>query len=398
MLVPVSIQDFAPGAIFPPDRVADRTNRLELYENLYRGDISDFVKDMTAANFVPNFWERVLSVIVSLMMAADPEVSDEDLLTVQALLGDGAINGFRSGRGYMIRAGDEMWSPETSCVYEGTNEDIFTICLGTSINTPDNSPDYADIYNVGPDFAIYWQQRWDHGSLREVIVEPTMMPGTFAAVDRPPRYRGFGKSLFDSLIAPVVAMSLRLSGNERVIEKNLHPVTMMPVALADFSAFGGQGDPLNRQTNRPNLAEFQREVNDALDEDTMLVPDGATNITKLEWGATAMSAAMEMVDKVTTMVSIMSGVPIDVLNGEFAATSGVALDRMLLALASEVRMFKRVLHAGAEKVYGQPFDWDDYFSSGQTDADTNPQVDDPAPETVIMVPSESEAPGAIEAV
>ena len=397
MLVPTSIEDYAPEKAFPPERTQERDHRLEIYERVYRGDITDFVVDNTASNLVMNFFERIPTVIVALMLSADPAVPDEDLLTMQALLGAGGMNGFRSGRGYLVRAGEDLWSPETSCVHDGINDDIFTTCLGTSVESSDYNPDYVDVYNVGPDYAIYWRQSYDHGTLGQVIIPPTSMPGTFAVVDRPPSYRGWGKSIYDSLLAPVVGMALRLSGVEWTTEKNLHPVTLIPLAVANMTAFGNQGDPLNRQGDTPNLAAFQRELNDAFDEDTLLFPDGSAAPTKLEWGAGAMSAAMEMVDRLMTNVSAMCGIPIDVLNGEFAAVSGVALDRMLLALAAETRMFKRVLHAGAEKVYGQPFVWDDYFAGGATPEDSNLEPDPPA-QTLVMVPSESEAPGAIEAV
>ena len=129
MNVPVRIEDFAPNSQWPPTRVAPKVSRLETYEKLYRGDISDFVDDITAANLVPNFFERIPTVIMALVLSSDPAVAPEDLLQVQDVLGSALHNAMRTGRAYMVNCDGRLWSPESASVYEGDEDDIYVMQL-----------------------------------------------------------------------------------------------------------------------------------------------------------------------------------------------------------------------------------------------------------------------------
>ena len=122
--------------------------------------------------------------------------------------------------------------------------------------------------------------------------------------------------MYDSLAAPVVAMALRLSGNERVIEKNLHPLTVWPMSAADFSSFGSEESPRS-PAEKLTLAEIQRNLIDAIDEDVVLVPDNTTvRPSKMDWGAEAMEAALAMVELLREAVSDVSGLPKSFTSGD----------------------------------------------------------------------------------
>ena len=386
MGVPVALGDFGERSHWPPPRVQPRLRRLETYEELYRGNITNFVEDPTAANFVINFFERVPAVITSLMMSSDPEVADrEEMRALQSMLGAGAINGFRSGRAYLVRIGDELWSPPTSSVFDGDEGEIYVLSTGISVTAQNAQPDYLDTWRIDGEGVMYWRSKYDANTIGAVIEGPVGIDGTYAIADRPPVFNGWGKSLLDSLIAPVAGLALRLSGAERIIEKNLHPITVYGLSATDISTLGSEGSPLV-QSQAVDLAKFSQEVSDALDEDLLLKPESAT-VEKLEWGAAAMSAAEVMMAELTNYVSAMCGIPIDLLSGQFEAMSGVALDRLLLVLASETKQFTRVLHAAAEKVYGTEFEWPNYFED---------QIETPAQPQPIVMLEQPETPATEE--
>ena len=384
MAVPVGIGDFIGNSIWPPQRISKKVNRLLTYDRLYRGDITDFVEDRTAANNVPNFFERVPTVISALMLSADPVVPPEELLPMQTYLGACILDGFKTGRGYLVRAGENVWSPDTSSVYDGAEGEIYIVSVGTSLDAQNSDPDYADIWRVDEQSAIKWRQAYDVGQFGEVIIPPAAVPGTYAVADRPPSNGGWGKSMYDSLIAPVVGMALRISGNERIIEKNLHPITTFGVSISDLSMFGSQGSQVQRGKTEPDMAAFQKIMTDAIDEDLLLIPTGS-ELSKLEWGAGAMAAAEVRVEKFRDDIAAMSGIPLDVLNGSMEAASGVAIDKWLLALYAETRMFFNVVKAAAEKVRGAPFEWPNYFEQGRQEAV------EPAPSMMIGV-ADAEVP------
>ena len=370
MLAPVGPADFAAGSMWPPSRALPRAERLQAYDALYLGDITSFVNDKTAANLVMNYFERVPTVITGLLMRKDPIVPEADLTMVQQFLSEGAMNAFRSGRAYFTKVGDKISSPQTSSVYDGENGEVYVVTTSTTLATPDGQPDTVSIDAVTPDGqALTWVHEYSMGRIEALIEGPTADAGGLAIADRPPRFNGWGKSLYDSLGPPVVTMALRLSSIDRIIEKNSHPLTLFPIALTDYSSFGSEGSPAQPQPNEINLAKFQQSIIDALDEDVLLMPDSATAPTKLEWGAVAMSAAMALIMDLRTEVSSMSGLPADVLNGMFVAVSGEALDRLLLALSSQTRMLHRQLHAAAQEVYG-PFEWPNAFEVEDAEDDT----------------------------
>ena len=382
MTIPIVLEDLlSDNASFPPHRLSKKHQRLLVYDRLYKGDITDFVSDITAANNVPNFFERIPTVIMSLMLASDPVVPREELLAMQAYLGACILDGFKTGRGYLVRAGDQIWSPNTSTVYNGADGEIYIISVGTSPEAQSPDPDYADVWRVDENLAIKWRQKYAYGNLGEIIIPPVGIEGTYAVADRPPAQDGWGKSMYDSLIAPVVGMSLRISGNERIIEKNLHPITTYGMSISDVALFGSQGSPQQRRQGEVDLAQFQQVLVDAIDEDLLLVPTGS-ELNKLEWGASAMSAAFQMVDMFEKLLSAMSGLPMDVLNGEMEAASGVALDRWLIALYAETRMFFNVLHAAAEKVRGAEFEWTNFFTDNDDPAE--PPAIAPTPPVMMI--------------
>ena len=370
MTAPVGPDDFTEQSSWPPTRVKARIDRLNLYDEMWRGDITRFVKDRTAANLVMNYFRRVPTVITALLMSKDPGVPPDQMIPTQMMLSEGSINGFRSGRAYLTKVDGEIASPETSKVYDGVNGEIYVLETSTTVDSQSDLDNRLTVTAITSDGgSLKYTYEWTGGTIQRLLEGPEVGSGSWRLVDRPPRYNRFGTSLYDDLGPPLVGLALRLSGNERVIEKNLHPLTLMPLALADFSAFGSEGSPADFSgRDDVDLANFQKAFIEALDEDLMLIPDSTSAPTKLEWGGGAMTAAVEMIRDLRKEVSAMTGLPVEVLDGTFEAVSGVALDRVLLALFATTRMWHRQLHAAAQELIG-PFEWDNAFEASNDTPD-----------------------------
>ena len=370
MTAPVGPEDFTPKKTWPPTRVVARADRLHLYEDMWRGDITRFVTDKTAANLVMNYFERVPTVIAALLLSKDPQVPLDQMVPVQRMLAEASVNGLRSGRAYIIDINGEVSSPATSQVFDGPDGEIYVLTEVSTVEDTNDTPTQLRLQAVTADGgSLDYLYEWTSNSIGDLVIGPEVGTGGWRAIDRPPRYGGWGRSLYDSLGPPLVGLALRLSGNERVIEKNLHPLTLMPLALADFSAFGSEGSPADfAGRDEVDIAAFSRAFTNALDEDLFLIPDSATAPTKLEWGGGAMTAAVEMIRDLRKEVSAMTGLPVEVLDGTFEAVSGVALDRVLLALFATTRMWHRQLHAAAQELIG-PFEWDNAFEASNDTPD-----------------------------
>ena len=244
MTAPVGPDDFTEQSSWPPTRVKARIDRLNLYEEMWRGDITRFVKDPTAANLVMNYFRRVPTVITALLLSKDPGVPQDQMITTQMMLAEGSINGFRSGRAYITMVDGEIASPETSKVYDGVNGEIYVLETSTTVDSQSDLDNRLAVTAITSDGgSLKYTYEWTGGTIQGLLEGPEVGSGSWRLIDRPPRYNRFGTSMYDDLGPPLVGLALRLSGNERVIEKNLHPLTLMPLALADFSAFGSEGLP-----------------------------------------------------------------------------------------------------------------------------------------------------------
>ena len=140
MTAPVGPEDFTPKKTWPPTRVAARADRLHLYEDMWRGDITRFVKDKTAANLVMNYFERVPTVIAALLLSKDPQVPLDQMVPVQRMLAEASVNGLRSGRAYIIDINGEVSSPATSQVFDGPDGEIYVLTEVSTVEDANDTP------------------------------------------------------------------------------------------------------------------------------------------------------------------------------------------------------------------------------------------------------------------
>jgi len=185
--------------------------------------------------------------------------------------------------------------------------------------------------------------------------------GTVAIIDRPPRRYGFGRSLYESLIPPVVASALRLAGVERTIAQNEHPLLAIPVANADGpSALGAEGQPSTLSGfSKPAVVRAAQAIRD---HDVIWSPDGLKLPQYVEWGANNMSSSFEMLQVLADEVSVLTGVPRMLTSGA-EMPSGIAMKRALYALYATTKQLFNLLHTAAEDVYGAEFEWPNPFDA-----------------------------------
>ena len=384
MTAPVGPGDFDPGKRWPPTRVQARGQRLATFDDWFDGDITGFVGDKTSATLVVNYFERIATVFAAILLTSEPAVPLVDRQMVRMLLSDAAVNALRSGRAYMIRAGDTLASTETSSCFDGpSGRDAWCVTRSTSLEATDSKPDQATVVYAQEGLVVTRLQAWQSGTVGRTtgqfgpILDTTTLDGDVARVDRAPRRFGFGRSLFESMAPVVIAQAIRLAGIDRTIAQNEHPLLAIPIANADAAtSLGSEGAPSKlRDFGKPEVVKAAQAMRD---HDVIWAPDGVSMPKYVEWGATSTSASFELLQVLAEEISVLTGLPRALVGGG-ELPSGVAMKRLLFALYATSRHLWGELHDAGQKVYGAEFDWPHPFDvdeeAGRAMADM--MADDP---------------------
>ena len=185
---------------------------------------SEFIQDAAHRNLPINYMERIPTVIASILMTSDPQVPDENKNALCQMLYDAAMNSMTSGRGYMLRYEDNIYSPDTSMVFDGVEGEHYTLSLHTTLAST-GTPDLAEVTTFFPNGSVVSRfQEWNNNSNFGEILSSGATQGLASFVDRLPVKGGFGRSMYNILAPPVVAYSARMSGIDYTIAANLQPL------------------------------------------------------------------------------------------------------------------------------------------------------------------------------
>ena len=378
MNAPVVAEDFMPGSQWPARRVRYRYDRLMLFDDLFNGDLSYFVADPSAATLLMNYFQRIPTVIAAVIMSEPPQVPEQDTRAVRMMLSDAIVNTLKYGRAYMVRIGDSLGSPDTYAVFDGWDGECYVVSSVVTPNSSDGRPDEAWIQAIWPDGSVVGRrQLWsgggfdglrNYGNLGEITATGDLEMGEVEYVDRLPRRCEFGTSLIEQIIPPVVEMALRFTGISSVLAAHEHPLLTIPVANADTgSALGSDGftgDPIAR-------ADAVRSAKRMLDNDVAIEFDGAGQARYVEFTG-SLPASFTMLEKLAEELSMQTGLTRALIGGT-ELPSGVALKRLLFVLAAESASLQANIHAAAQTVYGQEFEWPNVF---EVEDVAEPEMDD----------------------
>ena len=344
----VNSGELSPGQHWPPTRFGARQERLQLYHDLWRGDLSSLI-DVRQLNVnsvsATNLFRRLSKFVADLLVRERPTagqtqgaLADIALMRVvhsaasQAIRsGVGAIMFASTSAGPMLRAIDSRWLYRT---HEGGWLIVEPRILprGTSATVPDAlqaitiTPDFqatastisgtptgigANI-TVGPVTAI--------GQIGTAMLLPTLA--------LPEQAEGYwGTSWFDDLMTIVIQKARRMAANTRVLDGNSEPLLLMRGDLNNYTTIAGVPRSSATEPSPPDEIERETAVARRLRQlGPLTVPSGIENAEYVTWDG-SLEAAISMLEANDKDFALISGLA-SVLTSETQVASGMSIRRM----------------------------------------------------------------------
>ena len=354
--VQLSLDDFTPGRQYPPSRAKKRQDRLDSYERLYRGDVSDYVKDAGAGRLMVNYFGRICEVMSALLVSTNPD----DLVINQ--LQHSLVDMIRYGRSYCISIDEEIKAadPRHSWIASDQEDTIYVVDRYLSPASDDGMLDRAVVYAINESGYSAWDAELKNGVWGERSEEEAAGSGNWALMDRPPVLEQWGSSSFDSIIPLVVGIALRLTGVEHVLTAHEDPVLIISGSKLDVNKlYPGVDASVASQLGD---TAFQRAARGYLENNVIAQPQGIQKPEYVTWDG-SLAASFMSIDTMKRELRMMTGL-VSALEQEAGdAPSGVALREEYRVLGWTAGRLHPVVHTAYQEVW-KPFEWPSAFDEG----------------------------------
>ena len=369
MDVPLEAAELASGAHWPPPRARKRSLRLDTYERLYRGDLSDFVGDPDASRVAINYFARVPAVMSALMVSAGMEA---DLLDpAQTAI----VDCLRYGRTYLTVEDGMVTVVDPRLAWRGIDgESLYVVAPYVSAESTDQQPDHALVKLFTPpvvtSYVVRLQSQLINGQSTGVfgdeVTARTAATGDWSLADSPPTVGGWGTSAYDVLIPPVVSIALRYSGIEYVLANHEAPILLMPVPKADTPNLLPDMPGVPPGSTRP--FDAQKAVQGAIDSPVIWTPDGVgLNAEYLEYDG-SLEASFTMIQELRRELRGLTGIAAALEQEGGDVPSGAALRQMFAVLGWTSTQLQLRLRAALSAVLGREVDWPNPFDETPVEA------------------------------
>ena len=369
MDVPLEAAELASGAHWPPPRARKRSLRLDTYERLYRGDLSDFVGDPDSARVTINYFARGPAVLSALMVSAGMEA---DLLDpAQTAI----VDCFRYGRTYVTAEDDAVTVVDPRLAWRGVDgESLYVVAPYVSAESTDQQPDMAMVKLFTPPVVTSYVVRLESqlingqstGVFGEEVTDRTAATGNWSLADNPPTVGGWGTSAYDVLIPPVVGVALRYSGIEYVLANHEAPVLLLPVPKADTPNLLPEMPGVPPGSTRS--FDAQKAVQGAIDSPVIWTPDGVgLNAEYLEYDG-SLQASFTMIQELRRELRGLTGIAAALEQEGGDVPSGAALRQMFAVLGWTSSQLHLRVRAALSAVLGREVDWPNPFDETPVEA------------------------------
>jgi len=369
---------------WPPPRFAIRQQRLELYHQLWRGDLSSLTDPaLFNDNSVgpQNIFRRMAKFCADLLVreppsmgADDGSLADSELLRLAHSL---ITNAIRYGAGYLLTGslGGEPWlrSIDGRYVYPQPTPRDWIIAeprtRGSEATTP-NALEFTVITDglathrilntepTGPSSGVtLGAPVTDLTALGAARILPVIaLPEQAEAI--------IGTSWYEDLITTVVQKARRMAAITRVLDDNSDPLLMLRGNLDNFTTLPGvPASAAVRGANDPSVVRRDAAVAKRLRKaGPLVVPSGIDNAEYVVWDG-SLQSAIALLERLDHDFRFMSGIPAALESNE-AVPSGVSLRRMFwqfdAALAPLYRGARTALETAARS-YSATLTWDNAF-------------------------------------
>lgn len=390
--------ELSDGEAWPPPSFGARQERLELYHDLWRGDLSRLIdtRVLTATSVGPiNLFRRIPRFVGDLLVRELPTAGQamgaaSDVQLVRLLhsaatqvvkAGLGGILFMATSEGPIIRAIDSRWlyrmpdggyliaEPRIKGVQPGTT---IPNALSVLVVEPDTNVTAMTIsgtptgagaqVSVGPVTAM--------GRLGNGILIPTL-----ALPEQGDN--AWGTSWYDDLITIVIQKARRRAADTRVLDDNSDPLLLMKGDLDSYTVVPGIPRSSAASPIAPDEVERDARVQKRLRRvGGMVVPAGVDAAEYVTWdGSLEWSAAIH--DQIDRDFRLLSGLP-NVLEAEMGEASGVSLRRQFWQFDASFAPIYHGLHSAMTmglNALGLPFEWQNAFDVIQDAPGANARED-----------------------
>ena len=379
----VGPEEVAVESQWPPTRFGTRSERLGLYHELWRGDISAFTDtQLLNDNSVgpQNIFRRVAKFCADLLVREAPTMgqddgglSDPELLRVAHSL---ITNAIRYGAGYLMigTLQGEPWLRSIDARYlypqhvrgdwiiaeprtrgaEATTPNLleFTVITdGTATNriiagTPTGVNNQVTIGAPVTELT-------DLGAMQ--IVPVLALPEQAEGI--------IGTSWYDDMITTVVQKARRMAANTRVLDDNGDPLLLLRGNLDNYTTLPGVPASAAVRSNDPNTIKRDARVAKRLRQaGPLIVPTGIDSADYVTWDG-SLNSSLAMIEQMDRDFRFMSGIPA-ALDSDTAIPSGVSLRRMFWQFDAAIApLYSGALSAFeiAGRTFGQTIEWENAF-------------------------------------
>ena len=362
--LPVTEEDFAPGMQWPPARMNYRTERLNQYERIYRGDLRDFVYDTSAVSVAINYPGLICDETSSMLSATMPEDAVSDYVS------DGGVEIMRFGRTYIIVLDGyaKAYDPRL-CFRDMDGERLWVFTPYVTEASRDGSYNAVMIYEVAQGEAIAYeaplQQQLRKGAVESLRfgerVETGRTTGGWSYADRPPTMGGWGASALDAIIPVTFEIAKRYTSNAWVLDAHQFPTRIMAGSVADMARqilrdFEHDGPGWDN-------ADTQRAVEDSMGSlDTFWTGDGvdAASSKYMEWSG-QLAASFAQIDSLRGELRFLVSMSAALEQEGGDTPSGTALAQMDSRSLRRGTQLWVTMYEAATTALGYAPQWDNPF-------------------------------------
>ena len=367
---------------WPPARFEVRNQRLGLYHDLWRGDISSLVDPaLLEDNSVgpQNIFRRIAKFCADLLVREPPTMGDDDgsLADLELLrIGHSLVtNSIRYGAAYLLigTLAGEPWlrSVDARYVYpQPTLGDWIIAEPRTRGNaTTPNLLEFTIIAGgVGSNRII---RGTPTGSNSQVTIGAPVTElvdlgpmRLIPVLALPEQAEGIiGTSWYDDLATTVVQKARRMAANTRVLDDNGDPLLLLRGNLDNYTTLPGVPQSAAVRTNDPNTIKRDAKVARRLRQaGPLIVPTGIDSAEYVTWDG-GLTASMAMLEQLDRDFHFMSGIPA-ALGSDTAVPSGVSLRRMFWQFDAAIAPLYQASFSAldtAARTFGRTLEWENAF-------------------------------------
>ena len=361
MDIPVQEADLAPGSEWPPTRGKRLYDRYNVQNRVARGDLRDFVADVSAVRILPNYFARSSEVLSRLMVSTDPP---EDIAEA---VGQSTLHVFQHGRSYYANLGGDLtaWDP-IYCWRHADAETLYIVYPFVSVNSDDGNPDRVMVHTIPRQgTAVTETAEWSGTHIGDYSdIQEADEGSGWSYADNFPRIDGHGKSSMDDLIPLVFALAARFTGVDHVTSAHQAPTLLLPIPFANVKKVVIPDATPHFDPDTLTFRQAQQLLQDGFAQnDVLWTPDGvnAEGAKYLTWDG-ALSASFSQIDRLKAEVRAMNGIAAALEQEGGDVPSGAALAMMNMTLYWMAQMFYVEENRAIGEALGRETGWDNWFN------------------------------------